>query len=218
MSPLYELGAFGHGTSLLFAVAIGVGFGWFLERGGMGNARKLAGQFYLTDLTVFKLMFSAILTAMLGLWWLTELGVVEPALLAVPGTWVAPQLVGGVVFGVGFVMGGLCPGTSCVAASSGRLDGLALMGGMLAGVTVFAEAYPLVAPFHASTPRGVVTLPGALGLPPAVVVAAVTLIAVAGFVAAERVEAWRAGSSGSDGRRSGPTGSKGSPSPRGLEA
>jgi hypothetical protein len=218
VTPLYELGAFGHGTSLLVAVAIGVGFGWFLERGGMGNARKLAGQFYLTDLTVFKLMFSAILTAMLGLWWLTELGVVEPALLAVPGTWVAPQLVGGVVFGVGFVMGGLCPGTSCVAASSGRLDGLALMGGMLAGVAVFAEAYPLIAPFHASTPRGVVTVPRALGLPPALVVAVVTVIALGGFVVAEWVEARHVGPSGRERGRSGTEGAKGSPPPRGLEA
>ena len=78
------------------------GFAMFLERGGMGSARKLAGQFYFTDLSVLKLMFSAILTAMLGLFWLSWAGLLDLSRVYVPETFVAPQLVGGVVFGVGF--------------------------------------------------------------------------------------------------------------------
>jgi hypothetical protein len=77
MAPLYEYGRFGDGASLAVAVLLGIAFGWFLERGGMGSARKLAGQFYLTDLSVLKLMFSAILTAMLGLFWLSWAGLLD---------------------------------------------------------------------------------------------------------------------------------------------
>lgn len=188
MAPFYELGAFGEGAGLLWALAIGIGFGWFLERGGMGNARKLAAQFYLTDMTVFKLMFSAILTAMLGLFWLTRIGVVEGSLVYVPATWVLPQLLGGLVFGVGFVMGGLCPGTSCVAAASGRKDGLALLAGMLFGIFVFGEAFPLARHLYEATPAGTVTLPELVHLPYPVMVLAVTLLAVASFRVAERIE------------------------------
>ena len=84
-------------------VAIGIAFGWALERAGLGSARKLAGQFYLTDLTVFKVMFSAIVTAMLGVFWLGRLGLLDLARVYVPETFLLPQLVGGLLFGVGFV-------------------------------------------------------------------------------------------------------------------
>src|SRR6476469_9840586 len=124
MAPFYELGRFGDGMSFVIAVLLGIAFGWFLERGGMGNARKLSGQFYLTDLSVLKLMFSAIVTAMLGLFWLSWAGLLDLSRVYVPETFIAPQLVGGLVFGVGFATGGLCPGTSCVAAATGRGDGM----------------------------------------------------------------------------------------------
>lgn len=188
IAPLYETGVIGDGAALAAALALGVGFGFFLERGGMGSAPKLAGQFYLRDLSVFKLMFSAILTAMLGLYWLSRLGVVDPARVYVPETYVLPQLAGGAVFGLGFVLAGLCPGTSCVAAAAGRVDGLATVAGMLAGVVAFAEAFPLLAGFYGSTPMGTATLPGVLGISHGLAIAAVTTAALAGFAAAEAVE------------------------------
>src|SRR5688572_1952067 len=132
--PFFEFGAFSETGSRTAAVLVGVAFGWCLERAGLGNARKLAGQFYLTDLTVLKVMFSAIVTAMLGAFWLARLGVLDLSRVYVPETYLLPQLVGGLVFGVGFAVGGLCPGTSCVAAAAGRGDGLALVLGMFAGV------------------------------------------------------------------------------------
>ena len=137
MAPFYEFGRFGDSASLVVAVLLGIAFGWVLERGGMGNARKLAGQFYFTDLSVLKLMFSAILTAMLGLFWLSWAGLLDLSRVYVPETFIVPQIVGGLIFGVGFATGGLCPGTSCVAAATGRRDGIALVLGMLAGVFVF---------------------------------------------------------------------------------
>lgn len=194
-APFYELGLLGDDGGLVVALVIGLAFGWFLERGGMGNARKLAGQFYGTDLTVFKMLFSAVVTAMLGLFWLSRLGVLDLSLVYLPPTFVLPQLLGGLVFGVGFVMGGLCPGTSCVAASSGRIDGLVLVLGMLFGVFLFNEAYPLVAGVYSATPMGQITIPDLIGRSHGTVLFVVVLCALAGFVAAERIEVWARGGS-----------------------
>jgi len=188
MAPFYELGRFGDGTSLVIAVLLGIAFGWFLERGGMGNAQKLAGQFYFTDLSVLKLMFSAILTAMLGLFWLSWIGLLDLSRVYVPETFIAPQLVGGLVFGAGFATGGLCPGTSCVAAATGRRDGFALIAGMLAGVFVFGEAFPVIDAFADSTARGSWTLPQALGLSYGTVVGIIVAVALGAFAGAERLE------------------------------
>src|SRR5678815_5340861 len=141
IAPLFEFAAFGRHGAIYAALAIGIAFGWCLERAGMGSARKLAGQFYLTDLTVFKVMFSAIVTAMLGAFWLGRIGVLDLSRVYVPETFILPQLVGGLVFGVGFAVGGLCPGTSCVAAATGRGDGFMLLSGMFTGVLVTGLAF-----------------------------------------------------------------------------
>lgn len=187
--PLYELGAFGDDAALLVALGVGIAFGWFLERGGMGSARKLAAQFYWTDLSVFKMLFTAVVTAMLGLFWLGRSGLAELSLVYVPPTFVVPHLLGGLIFGVGFVMGGLCPGTTCVALSSGRLDGLALLAGILFGIFAFGEAFPLVERLYDTTPAGTLTIPELLGLPYPVVVAGIAVVAVAAFRGADAIEA-----------------------------
>lgn len=176
------------GNALGAAVAIGIAFGWALERAGLGSARKLTGQFYLTDLTVFKVMFSAIVVAMLGAFWLGKLGVLDLSRVYVPETYVLPQLAGGLIFGAGFVIGGLCPGTSCVAAASGRGDGAAVMAGMFGGVLVTGLVFAWFQHFYESTSLGPLTLPQLLHLPYGVVVCAVVAMALAGFAVAERIE------------------------------
>ena len=173
---------------LALAVAIGIAFGWTLERAGLGSARKLAGQFYLTDLTVFKVMFSAIVTAMLGAFWLGRIGVLDLSRVYVPETFIVPQLVGGLVFGIGFAIGGLCPGTSCVAAATGRGDGVMLLSGMFAGVLITGLGFSKLEHFYASTSRGAFTLPQLMHIPYGVAVAAVVCVALAGFRVAEIVE------------------------------
>jgi uncharacterized membrane protein YedE/YeeE len=177
---------------MLIALGIGVAFGWCLERSGLGNARKLMGQFQGTDLSVFKVMFSAIVTAMLGLFWLSWLGVLDPSRVYLLETFVLPQLVGGVVFGAGMALAGLCPGTSCVAAATGRVDGLAVVGGFFAGVLGIGALLPRMQRFYLATPRGGYTLATLAGVPQGVVVAAVVAAALGGFVVAERVERWSA--------------------------
>jgi len=175
-------------NSLVLAATIGVAFGWTLERAGLGSAKKLIGQFYLSDLTVFKVMFSAVLTAMLGVFWLSRLGIIDLGQIYVPETFIGPQLAGGLVFGVGFVVAGLCPGTSCVAAATGRGDGVATVFGMFMGVLTTGLFLPRFATLYASTPRGLFTLPEALHLSYGTVVLMIVLIALGGFGIAERIE------------------------------
>lgn len=151
-------------TDALVAIAIGVAFGFALERAGLGNARKLAGQFLLRDFTVVKVMFSAILTAMLGLYWLGRLGIIDAAFLYVPDTYLAPQAAGGVLFGAGFALAGLCPGTSCVSAATGRGDGLATVAGLFGGVLMTGLFFSPLAAFYESDNRGALTLPAMFGL------------------------------------------------------
>jgi len=166
------------------ALFIGIAFGWCLERAGLGDARKLAGQFYFTDLTVFKVMFSAIVTAMLGMFWLTRLGVLHD--VYVPETYWLPQLAGGLLFGAGFVAAGLCPGTSCVAAASGRGDGAMVVVGMFAGVLIGGVTLPTS--FYESTPRGPLTLPDLLRAPEGVIVFLIVAMALTMFLFVERWE------------------------------
>lgn len=176
------------GPALITAVATGVAFGAALERAGLGSARKLVGQFYGTDLTVFKVMFSAIVVAMLGAFWLGRLGILELSRVDVPGTWLAPQLVGGVVFGAGMATAGLCPGTSCVAAASGRGDGVAVLCGVFSGVLATGLLFAPLRGLYEATARGPLTLPAWLDVPYGVVVLAVVAIALVGFRVAERIE------------------------------
>ena len=187
-APFAETGVAGPLAILLTAPLIGFAFGWFLERGGLGNARKLAGQFYLTDLTVFKVLFSALLTAMLGAYWLDRFGILDLRLVYLPETFVLPQAVGGVLFGAGFLVGGLCPGTSCVAAAAGKLDGLGVIGGMLLGVLAFNLSFDWIAGFYNSTALGALTLTDLLGVSRGAGVAAITLLALAGFYGAAWIE------------------------------
>ena len=181
---------FADGTqpSLAGALGVGIAFGWCLERAGLGSAPKLMGQFTLRDMTVLKVMFSAIVTAMLGLFWLSWLGVVDLARIAVPPTFIGPQIVGGAVFGAGMALAGLCPGTSCVAAATGRVDGLTVAGGFLAGVLGAGLAVPLMARFYESGSRGSIALPAALGVAPGTMTFVVVAGALAAFAAAGRIE------------------------------
>jgi uncharacterized membrane protein YedE/YeeE len=172
----------------MIALAIGIAFGFALERSGLGSARRLAGQFYGTDLTVFRVLFTAIVTAMLGAFWLARLGILDLARVYVPETYLLPQLAGGLVFGAGFVVAGLCPGTSCVAAATGRGDGMAVVAGMFAGVAGTGLAFAPLRPFYESTARGALTLPQLLHVPYGIVVAAVVAIALAGFRSAAWIE------------------------------
>jgi rhodanese-related sulfurtransferase/uncharacterized membrane protein YedE/YeeE len=176
---------------LVGAVVIGFFFGLVLERAGFGRATKLAAQFYFTDMTVFKVMFSAIVTAMLGLIIASSLGLADLKAIsesAASATYIWPMLIGGLLLGAGFIISGYCPGTSMVAAASGNLDGLMTITGVGIGSLIFGEIFPQISEFYVSGDIGQSFLYQLLGLPPAVVAIAVVLMAIGGFVGAETVE------------------------------
>jgi uncharacterized membrane protein YedE/YeeE len=176
-------------VSLLGALALGGAFGFVLERSGFGRAQKLVAQFYLTDLAVFRVMFTAVVVAAIGTSALAALGILDlKAVVANYPTFLWPMVVGGLLVGAGFVISGYCPGTSVVAAASGKLDGLLTVVGVVIGSVAYAEIQPAVAAFHDSGKLGGVFLYQLLHLPPLATAALVAVMAVACFAGAGTIE------------------------------
>lgn len=175
--------------SLVLAFIIGIGFGFFLERGGFGNSRKLALQFYFRDLTVFKVMFTAIITAMTGLILFNAFGWLDLELIYINPTYLWSGIVGGLIMGAGFVIGGYCPGTSFVGLVTLKTDALFYIAGAFLGMFVFGEIIPSLYDFFTGGFMGdSLTLPGVLGVSPGVVGFIVILIALGGFWGSEFLE------------------------------
>jgi len=187
-APFFKYGAFGDEFSLIVAFITGIAFGFVLERAGFGSSRKLAAQFYFKDLSVFKVMFTAIITAMIGVYLLSVFGFLDLPLVFTTPTRLVPQIVGGLLLGLGFVIGGYCPGTSVAAVGTGKVDGMVYLVGVVLGLFGFAEIYPWIADWTHSTDLGRMTLPQQLGVPYGLVVFAVVIMAVLGFVGAEWAE------------------------------
>lgn len=192
--PLF--GHFGHSTGLLLGTLIGIGFGFVLERAGFGRARNLAAQFYLTDLRVLKVMFSAIVTALAGMAVLSGAGALDLSRITVPETFLWPQLVGGLLLGAGFIISGHCPGTAVVGTASGNIDAAVGVAGMMLGSLAFGFGFAPIEKFYESGAMGVVRLNDLLGVPMAVVAAAVLAMAIGAFLGGERIERIFAGRAG----------------------
>lgn len=174
--------------NLLMALVLGVFFGFFLERGGLGNPHKLTGVFYLTDFAVPKAMFTAILIAATGFFLLSDLKILDMSRVWIIPMYFWPQLLGGALFGLGYLVSGYCPGTAVAGVASGRLDALVTMLGIGAGALLFAAVFPLIEGFYKTTDMGAVTLPQITGLNHWVLLALVFSFAGAMFYAMERYE------------------------------
>jgi hypothetical protein len=187
--PLESLGGDHRTLGLALAVVLGIAFGFVLERAGLGRVQKLVGQFYGHDMTVLRVLFTAIVTAMAGAVILSGVGLLDlgAVQLRYP-TYLWPMIVGGLALGAGFVVAGYCPGTSVVAAASGKLDALATIGGLILGGLAYAELEPAMGGFPGSGQLGTFTLPQWLGLPVPVVVAAAAALAVGAFRVAGKIE------------------------------
>jgi uncharacterized protein len=164
MLPLSSTVEFSTAAALGIALLLGIGFGFSLERAGFGSARKLTAVFYLYDMAVVKVMFTAIVTAMAGLFVLSAAGWMDLSEIYLEPTNYAAQALGGLVFGVGFIVGGYCPGTSIAALATGRKDGIAFALGMLAGVWAYAEFTPGIDAWIKAGSRGELTLPSITGI------------------------------------------------------
>lgn len=187
-TPLYPQGFFSEQTSFVLAFIIGILFGFTLEHAGFGSSRKLAAQFYFRDMTVLKVMFTAIVTAMVGLLYLNLIDVLDFSQISLNPTYLWPQIAGGAIMGVGFVVGGYCPGTSLVASATGKLDGMIYVAGALFGMLLYGETFPLFQNFAESGNLGERTLSDWLGLRPGVVALLVIIMALGMFYGAEWLE------------------------------
>ena len=190
MAPLANLlhpGTLGYFLVFLF---IGMGFGAILEMSGFGDSRKLAAQFYFKDMTVLKVMFTGIAVACVLIFLSTSLGLLNYDRLWVNPTYLYPEIVGGLIMGVGFIIGGFCPGTSVVAASTLKLDGILFVTGGLFGVWAFGESVGSFEGFFYSSNYGRLTLYDWLEISPGVVVLLVVLMALVMFYLAEIAEAY----------------------------
>ncbi len=190
MAPFETLAGWGTWPSMVTPLLIGVGFGAVLEMSGFGDSRKLAAQFYFKDLTVLKVMFTAIVVAGVLLGLTSALGILDFERVWVNPTFLVPGLVGGLIMGVGFVIGGFCPGTSLVAASTLKIDGVAFLGGVVFGTFAFTETVGSFEGFMGATAMGRVTLPDLFGVDAGVVLALVTAMALLMFLFGELAEAW----------------------------
>lgn len=128
-------------TGMVSALICGILFGYVLENAGFGSPLKLTAQFKLSDWSVFKVMFTAIVVAAVGLWVLRVVGLLAPDSVAVPAGLMMASAVGGAMVGAGFAIGGYCPGTSVVGICSGRIDALVFAVGIVLGTAAYAISF-----------------------------------------------------------------------------
>ena len=188
MGPLVINDLISQNTNLLLAFIIGIGFGFVLENSGFSSSRKLAGVFYGYDTVVLKVFFTAAITAMIGLLFMSLFGWIDLDLVYINPTYLPSALAGGAIMGAGFILGGFCPGTSFCAASIGKIDAMIFVGGLFIGILIFAEGYPLWEDFYKSGFKGIPKLSESLGLSDGTLAFGVILAAVGMFYVGEWAE------------------------------
>ena len=186
--PLALSDLLGHWNAYIVYAIIGFAFGYVLEISGFADSRKLAAQFYFKEMTVLKVMFGAIITAMVLIFLASGLGLLDFNLVYVNPTYLWPGIVGGLIMGVGFIVGGFCPGTSLVSAAVLKLDGIFFALGAFFGIFLFGETVGLYEGFWNSSYLGRFTLMEWLNLPTGVVVLLVVLMALFMFWGSEILE------------------------------
>lgn len=166
-------------NELIYGLITGIIFGFLLQKGRVIRYDKQLGALRLLDMTIVKFMLSSVLVAMVGVYVLKDLDIVR---LSVKTTVLGGNIIGGLIFGLGWALLGYCPGTSLGAVGEGRWDGLWGILGMLAGAALFAEAFP----FLNSTVLtwgvyGKITIPGILGINHWIVIVIVIVLSLLMF-------------------------------------
>lgn len=161
----------------ILGLITGVLFGALLQQGRVLRYEKQVGAMLLKDMTILKFMLSAIVVGMVGINLLVSLGAVS---LSVKATAIGNNLIGGLLFGIGWAVMGYCPGTSVGAVAEGRWHAIFGILGMLVGAALFARAYPALAATVGTWGKfGKITLPEVLGVSPWLVIP----VLVVGFLA-----------------------------------
>ncbi len=128
--------------NLILAIVIGFFFGFLLEQAGFSTSKKLVGLFYGYDFTVWRVFFTAAVTAMFGVLLLSYLDLLDLDLIYINPLYLWSIVVGGILMGFGFIMGGFCPGTSICATFIGKIDALVFVIGVALGILIFIFGYP----------------------------------------------------------------------------
>jgi thiosulfate/3-mercaptopyruvate sulfurtransferase len=199
IETFFGTGALDSAQAFLAALVIGFFFGVCLEQAGFGSSRRLAGIFYFRDMAVLKVMFSALITAMLGLSYFLGMGWIALDQIYLMPTVYGAQIVGGLIFGIGFVMSGWCPGTGAVGLASGKLDAALFLLGAVLGSILFNELFPLLKPLYQWGESGVRFAFDALGMASSTFAFLFTCVAVACFWGAEWIEKRVSGASAGPG-------------------
>ncbi len=173
---------------LVIALILGFGFGFILEQSGFSNSKKLVGLFYGYDFVVLKVFFTAGVTAMVGVLALGHFGLLDLSLIYVNPTFLRSAIIGGLIMGVGFVVGGFCPGTSVCATFIGKLDGLTFVIGSFLGIYLFMEFYPALSHMYMADAMGPVKIYEVLGISAVGFAVIMSAIAIGAFVLATYVE------------------------------
>jgi len=186
--PLVLIALLGKPLAYLVYLLIGFGFGYVLESSGFAHSPKLAAQFYFEDLTVLKVMFTAIIVAMVLIFGATAVGLLDFRLVWVNPTYLWPGIIGGLIMGVGFIVGGFCPGTSLTALATLKLDGVFFVLGAFFGIFLFGETVDFYDVWWNSSYMGRFTLPDLFGVEAGWVVLGVVLMALFMFWGGEQLE------------------------------
>ena len=188
MGPISIISELPEWLNLLIAFFIGIGFGFALEQAGFSSSRRLAGMFYGYDTTVIKVFFTAAIVALAGSQLLSFFGLLNLKLVFVNPYYVNSAILGGIIMGAGFIMGGYCPGTGISALSIGKIDAMIFLLGGMVGAFLFMESYPFIQTFAMENYKGNMRIDEWLGVSPGVFALLLIMAAVAMFWIAELAE------------------------------
>jgi len=173
---------------LLIGFIIGIGFGFVLEQAGFSSSRKLAGVFYGYDFVVLRVFFTAAITAMIGLLLFNYFGWIDMSKVYINPTFLTSAIIGGVVMGLGFIIGGFCPGTSVCAVAIGKIDAMIFVFGIMLGILLFGFAFPWFEELFMAKDLGPVKVYESLGIKSGVFAFILIVVALAAFIITARIE------------------------------
>jgi len=165
----------------VIALLIGAAFGFILEASGFSSSRNIAGVFYGYNFVVLRVFFTAMIVAMVGLLYFNYFGWIELDLVFVLPTYLNSMLLGGFIMGLGFVIGGFCPGTSYTAVAIGKIDGIVFAVGTFVGIFIFSEAFPLFENFYTANDLGPITIGEMFGISNELVAFLFVIVAIVAF-------------------------------------
>jgi hypothetical protein len=188
MGPLVIFEHISPDTNMFLAFLIGIAFGFVLEASGFSSSRKLAGQFYGYDTTVIKVFFTAAITAGIGLLFFGLFGWIDLDLIYINPFFKWSTIVGGAIMGVGFIVGGFCPGTSFTGVAIGKIDAMVFVGGLFIGVFIFTEGYPLFEKLYMGSDKGTPKVSEILGISDGLFLLGLVVVAFGMFYVADWAE------------------------------